>query len=184
MVLISGTTGPPKGVMLTHSNVCANTTQVGHPGTMKIAYCPATSSNEISNSFANIPVQISVEFWLTDDSSDSQEVIICVLPFFHMYGILPVMLSGLDHGAKLVTLPRFESSSYLNSVHQHRVSVELKSWIDFLVIQFKFCKAIDATSCTSTSFVPRTSPWFKTGSLSSIAYGRCWRRSIRTSCSH
>ncbi|XP_046456759.1 4-coumarate--CoA ligase 3-like [Daphnia pulex] len=96
----SGTTGPPKGVMLTHSNLCSNMAQVGHPGTMKVAYCPATSS----------------------DSSDLQEVLICVLPFFHMYGMLLVMLSGLDHGAKLVTLPRFESASYLNSVHQHRPS--------------------------------------------------------------
>ncbi len=113
--------------MLTHSNVCANIAQIGNTGTMKLAYCPATSSNEISNLFANIPVQISVDFLLTGDSSDLQEVIICVLPFFHMYGMLPVMLSGLDHGAKLVTLPRFESSSYLNSVHQHRVSIELES---------------------------------------------------------
>jgi hypothetical protein len=31
------------------------------------------------------------------------------------------MLTGLDHGAKLVTLPRFESESFLKSVHQHRV---------------------------------------------------------------
>jgi acyl-CoA synthetase (AMP-forming)/AMP-acid ligase II len=30
------------------------------------------------------------------------------------------MLTGLDHGAKLVTLPRFESESFLKSVHQHR----------------------------------------------------------------
>jgi hypothetical protein len=32
-----------------------------------------------------------------------------------------LMLTGLDHGAKLVTLPRFESESFLKSVHQHRV---------------------------------------------------------------
>jgi 4-coumarate--CoA ligase len=55
------------------------------------------------------------------DVSDSQEVFVCVLPFFHIYGLVSLMLTGLDHGAKLVTLPRFESESFLKSVHQHRV---------------------------------------------------------------
>lgn len=35
--------------MLTHSNVCANIAQMGHPGTMKVSYCPATSSNNIKS---------------------------------------------------------------------------------------------------------------------------------------
>ncbi|KAI9559136.1 hypothetical protein GHT06_015925 [Daphnia sinensis] len=96
----SGTTGLPKGVMLTHSNVCANISQMGHPGTMKIAFCPATSSH----------------------SSELQEVFICLLPFFHMYGILAIILSGLDHGAKMITLPRFEGESYLNAIHHHKPS--------------------------------------------------------------
>nr|CAH0109076.1 unnamed protein product [Daphnia galeata] len=94
----SGTTGLPKGVMLTNSNVSANIQQTEHPGTMKVSSCPATPR----------------------DASDSQEVFVCVLPFFHIYGLVSLMLTGLDHGAKLVTLPRFESESFLKSVHQHR----------------------------------------------------------------
>lgn len=36
--------------------------------------------------------------------------------------MVAVMLTGLEHGAKLVTLPRFESESYLNCVYQQHVS--------------------------------------------------------------
>ena len=46
---------------------------------------------------------------------------ICVLPFFHIYGMVAVMLTALEHGAKLVTLPRFESESYLNAVYNNHV---------------------------------------------------------------
>lgn len=91
----SGTTGLPKGVMLTHSNVGSNIQQVVHPGTSRLIQ---TTSSNVTDSF--------------------QEVYICVLPFFHIYGMAAVMLTGLDHGAKLVTLPRFESESFLNCVYQ------------------------------------------------------------------
>jgi hypothetical protein len=51
-----------------------------------------------------------------------------------MYGMVGVMLTGLDHGAKLVTLPRFESESYLHSVQQHRVSKAFQSLMDRLIL--------------------------------------------------
>jgi hypothetical protein len=47
--------------------------------------------------------------------------------------MVSVMLTGLDHGAKLVTLPRFESESFLENVHQHRVNTT----INLLVTIFK-----------------------------------------------
>jgi len=87
----SGTTGLPKGVMLTHATVCANIQQVLYPGTSK-AICT-------SESF--------------------QETYTCVLPFFHIYGMVGVMLAGMDHGAKLVTLPRFEADTFLNTINNN-----------------------------------------------------------------
>lgn len=50
-----------------------------------------------------------------------QEVYIGILPFFHIYGMVAVMLTGLDHGAKIVTLPRFEPEAFLNAIYNNHV---------------------------------------------------------------
>lgn len=92
----SGTTGLPKGVMLTHATVAANIQQVLHPGTSRLIQ---TTSKSLTDSF--------------------QEVYLAILPFFHIYGMAAVMLTGLDHGAKLVTLPRFEPDTFLNAIYNN-----------------------------------------------------------------
>ena len=50
-----------------------------------------------------------------------QETFICVLPFFHIYGLFSIMLFGFEKGAKLVTLPRFDPKSFITAVNQHEV---------------------------------------------------------------
>ncbi|KZS14605.1 4-coumarate--CoA ligase 3 [Daphnia magna] len=96
----SGTTGLPKGVMLSNANVTANIQQLLHPTAMKLTTPPPTRH----------------------ETDVLQEVYVCILPFFHMYGMVGVMLTGLDLGAKMVILPRFEGDSYVNSLHQHHPS--------------------------------------------------------------
>jgi acyl-CoA synthetase (AMP-forming)/AMP-acid ligase II len=44
-----------------------------------------------------------------------------VLPFYHIYGLVIVLLGKLLHGCKIVTLPKFEPKSFLKLLDQHQV---------------------------------------------------------------
>jgi acyl-CoA synthetase (AMP-forming)/AMP-acid ligase II len=83
----SGTTGLPKGVMLTHRNLVANVAQT-RP--------------------------------LIDLQDD--EKIIAVLPFFHIYGLTVLMNQGLQWGATVVTLPRFDLEDFLRTIQDHKIT--------------------------------------------------------------
>ena len=87
----SGTTGLPKGVMLSHRNLVANLCQVEG--------CPTISPT-------------------TED-----DVVLGILPFFHIYGMLVVMNLSLYRGATVVTLPRFELEGFLACMQNYRVTL-------------------------------------------------------------
>jgi len=54
---------------------------------------------------------------------DFQDVVPCVLPFFHIYGLTCILLCKLAHGCKLITLPKFAPDTYLNVLEKHKASV-------------------------------------------------------------
>ncbi|NNC75007.1 MAG: AMP-binding protein, partial [Acidimicrobiia bacterium] len=83
----SGTTGLPKGVMLTHHNLTSNLAQAKH--VLDI---------------------------------DADEMIIAVLPFFHIYGMQILMNGVLYSGATAVTMPRFDLEQFLSLLQEHRIS--------------------------------------------------------------
>lgn len=83
----SGTTGLPKGVMLTHHNLVVNVSQ-------------------LCLSHRVVP----------------DDVILGVLPFFHIYGMTVVMSLALRNGATVVTMPRFDLESFLSILETYRVT--------------------------------------------------------------
>ncbi|XP_076034360.1 uncharacterized protein LOC143021048 isoform X2 [Oratosquilla oratoria] len=91
----SGTTGLPKGVMLTHRNLVANIQQVLHDDLTSVQTA----------------------------SGDTQECFLGVLPMFHIYGMVPMMSLCMKVGGKMVTLPRFDPQLYKNSLLTHKPSV-------------------------------------------------------------
>jgi acyl-CoA synthetase (AMP-forming)/AMP-acid ligase II len=51
------------------------------------------------------------------------EVWIAVLPFFHIYGMVLILLFGLRSGIPLVAMPRFELEAFLDCIQKYRVTL-------------------------------------------------------------
>jgi acyl-CoA synthetase (AMP-forming)/AMP-acid ligase II len=77
----SGTTGRPKGVMLSHRNLVAN----------------------VAQSMSTIGVE-------------EGEVVLAVLPFYHIYGLTVLLNFALKTRSTLVTMPRFDLSEFLRII--------------------------------------------------------------------
>lgn len=84
----SGTTGNPKGVMLTHRNLVANVAQTR-------------------------PVQ--------DVAPD--DVVIAIMPFFHIYGMTVLLNAVLHARARLVMMSSFDLEEFLANIANHKVTV-------------------------------------------------------------
>ncbi|MEO0254111.1 MAG: long-chain fatty acid--CoA ligase [candidate division WOR-3 bacterium] len=85
-----GTTGIPKGAMLTHYNLVANTLQ-----TME---------------------------WVPD-LRKGEEVVMGVLPFFHVYGMSVALNFSIASGSTLIIVPKFHTKEILENIEKYKVTI-------------------------------------------------------------
>lgn len=85
-----GTTGIPKGAMLTHYNLVANTLQ-----TME---------------------------WVPD-LRKGEEVVMGVLPFFHVYGMSVALNFSIASGSTLIIVPKFHTKEILEKIEKYKVTI-------------------------------------------------------------
>ena len=85
-----GTTGVPKGAMLTHANLWSN--------------------------------MVQAERWFFA-AQKGAEIMLGVLPFFHVFALSIVMNLGLRLGATIVALPRFELKQTLKTINHYKPTI-------------------------------------------------------------
>lgn len=90
-----GTTGTPKGAMLTHQNISANARQIN-------LIDPRSRANQ--------------------PAAPAEDRILGVLPFFHVFANATVLNRTIDNGGEIVMLPRFEAAAALKAVNRTKVT--------------------------------------------------------------
>ncbi|MBA0720211.1 hypothetical protein Golax_007841 [Gossypium laxum] len=88
----SGTTGLPKGVMLTHKGLVTSVAQ------------------QVDGENPNLYFH-------------SEDVILCILPMFHIYALNSIMLCGLRVGAAILIMQKFEIGLALELIQKYKVTI-------------------------------------------------------------
>ncbi|XP_059645190.1 4-coumarate--CoA ligase 2-like [Cornus florida] len=88
----SGTTGLPKGVMLTHKGQVTSVAQ------------------QVDGENPNLYMH-------------SEDVMLCVLPLFHVYSLNSVLLCGLRVGAAILIMQKFDIVPFLELIQKYKVTI-------------------------------------------------------------
>jgi 4-coumarate--CoA ligase len=88
----SGTTGLPKGVMLSHRGLVTSVAQL------------------VDGDNPNLHLR-------------EDDVVLCVLPMFHVYSLHSILLCGMRAGAALVIMKRFDTLRMFELVKRHGITV-------------------------------------------------------------
>lgn len=90
LMYTGGTTGRPKGAMLTHYNLVSNVHQI--------------------------------DAWL-ERGRKARDVLIGVLPWFHIYGQTAVLHTGIFRAGTIIVLPRFELKEVLDAIVKYKANM-------------------------------------------------------------
>lgn len=88
----SGTTGLPKGVMLTHKSLVTSVAQ------------------QVDGENPNLYLH-------------KEDVVLCVLPLFHIYSLNSVLLCALRVGAAILIMPKFEIHPLMELIQKYKVTI-------------------------------------------------------------
>ena len=96
LVYSSGTTGHPKGVMLTHRNIVANVLMLrtGEAGNLG---------------------------WNNGPKGEGDKIL-AFLPFFHIYGLTCLIHQSLYSGLQLVVMPKFDLEDFCRIIQEHKIT--------------------------------------------------------------
>lgn len=109
----SGTTGTPKGVVLTHYNLTSN-----------ILQCANTHREYMSwkggedNTIPGVPAAAMYD----EKTREGGDKILAVLPIFHVYGMMSEVLLPLWKGVISFISPRFDLLGFCQNIEKHNIT--------------------------------------------------------------
>ncbi|KAL6851605.1 hypothetical protein ACP4OV_020169 [Aristida adscensionis] len=116
----SGTTGLPKGVMLSHRGLVTSVAQL------------------VDGDNPNLHLR-------------EDDVVLCVLPMFHIYSLHSILLCGMRAGAAIVIMKRFDTVKMCELVERHGVTIA--PLVPPIVVEMAKSDAIDRHDLSSVRMV-------------------------------
>lgn len=111
--LMAGAPDKPTGVKISREDVALFQYTGGTTGLPKAAML--THRNIVANALQSRALMV--------DARDGEEVVLAVLPFFHAYGGTLCLHAGINIGAKIVLVPRFDLVETMGVIADHQPTI-------------------------------------------------------------